>query len=177
MASAIGERTAFVVQANSTEPGRSAIAALARISHHGQARHRARRAPIRQEKAAERSLGYGQGLRRRGWPGGRYPSGGGYRTTCSVKALARCNRIALRTFPNLSCDIHRAAPVHGGKSGLGDVVRVRVFIAARDDFARAAPVIGSYFRDIRPANTTVLAALVDERMKIEIEVTARVALP
>ncbi len=58
-------------------------------------------------------------------------------------------------------------------AGLGDVVRVRVFIAARDDFARAAPVIGEYFRDIRPANTTVVAALVDERMRIEIEVTAR----
>ena len=58
-------------------------------------------------------------------------------------------------------------------AGLGDVVRVRVFIAARDHFARAAPVIGEYFRDIRPANTTVVAALVDERMRIEIEVTAR----
>ncbi len=57
--------------------------------------------------------------------------------------------------------------------GLADVVRVRVFVAAREDFARVAPIIGAYFRDVRPANTTVVAALVDERMKIEIEVTAR----
>ncbi len=57
--------------------------------------------------------------------------------------------------------------------GLGDVVRVRVFLAARDDFARVAPLLGHYFGDARPANTTVIAALVDERMKVEIEVTAR----
>ncbi len=62
-------------------------------------------------------------------------------------------------------------------AGLGDVVRVRVFVATRDDFTRAAPVIGSYFRDVRPANTTVVVGLVDERMKIEIEVTARKGLP
>ena len=36
-----------------------------RNSHHGQARHRVGRFPVHQEKAAERSLGYGQGLRRR----------------------------------------------------------------------------------------------------------------
>ena len=46
--------------------------------------------PIRQEKAAERSLGYAQGLRRRGWPARRDPKGGGSRTTGGVKALARC---------------------------------------------------------------------------------------
>jgi enamine deaminase RidA (YjgF/YER057c/UK114 family) len=57
--------------------------------------------------------------------------------------------------------------------GLGDVVRVRIFVADRDDFARIAPVVGEHFRDVRPANTTVVAALVDERMKVEIEVTAR----
>ena len=58
-------------------------------------------------------------------------------------------------------------------SGLGDVVRVRVYLAARGDFERVARVVGERFRDIRPANTTVVAGLVDERMKIEIEVTAR----
>ena len=46
---------------------------LARISHQGQPRHRAGRSPIRQEKAAERSLGHGQGLRRRARPARRDP--------------------------------------------------------------------------------------------------------
>ena len=90
----------------------------ARPSHHGQARHRIGRSPIRQEKAAERSLGYGQGLRRRGRPARCDPKGGGYRTTGCVKTLARCTDIAPRAFPNLSSDIHRAAPVHGKTAGL-----------------------------------------------------------
>ncbi len=72
-----------------------------------------------------------------------------------------------QTFRNVEAALAEAG------AGLGDVVRVRIFVAGRDDFARAAPVIGSYFGDVRPANTTVVAALIDERMKIEIEVTAR----
>ena len=63
---------------------------LARISHHGHARHRVGRSPIRQKKAAERSLGYAQGPRRRARPARRDPNGGGSRTTGRVKALARC---------------------------------------------------------------------------------------
>ncbi len=74
--------------------------------------------PSRQEKAAERSLGYGQGLRRRARPARRDPKGGGYRTRSRVKALARCEGIALRAFPSLSYDIRRDAPVHGEKAGL-----------------------------------------------------------
>ncbi len=51
-------------------------------------------------------------------PARRDPKGGGYRTTGVVEALARCADIAPRAFPSLSCDSHRAAPVHGEKSGL-----------------------------------------------------------
>ena len=46
---------------------------------------------------------------------------------------------------------------------------------SRDDFAAVAPVLGDYIRDVSPANTTVVAPLVDARMKIEIEVTAHKA--
>ena len=60
-------------------------------------------------------------------------------------------------------------------SSLGDVVRIRVYLDSRDDFPAVAPIIGDYMRDIRPANTTVIAALCDPRMKIEIEVTAHKA--
>ena len=57
-------------------------------------------------------------------------------------------------------------------SSLADVVRIRVYLDSRDDFPTIAPIIGDYMRDVRPANTTVVAALCDARMKIEIEVTA-----
>ena len=57
-------------------------------------------------------------------------------------------------------------------SSLADVVRIRVYLDNRDDFPTVAPIIGGYMRDVRPANTTVVAPLCDARMKIEIEVTA-----
>jgi enamine deaminase RidA (YjgF/YER057c/UK114 family) len=58
-------------------------------------------------------------------------------------------------------------------SSLADVVRVRVFITEAAHFETIAPVLGKHFKGIRPANTTVVCGLVDPRMKVEIEVTAR----
>ncbi|NIR32493.1 MAG: RidA family protein [Gammaproteobacteria bacterium] len=60
-------------------------------------------------------------------------------------------------------------------AGLGDLVRIRVYLASREDFDVVAPVVGRHCRAARPANTTVVAPLVDPRMKVEIEVTARLA--
>jgi len=57
------------------------------------------------------------------------------------------------------------------ESGLSDVVRVRVFLT--DAAERIAPILGKHFKGIRPANTTLVCTLVDPRMKVEIEVTAR----
>ena len=62
--------------------------------------------------------------------------------------------------------------LHEGGFTLADVMRVVVYLADRNDFKAVAPVIGKYFRDINPANTTDDARLVDPRMKVEIEVTA-----
>jgi enamine deaminase RidA (YjgF/YER057c/UK114 family) len=58
---------------------------------------------------------------------------------------------------------------------LDDVVRVRCYLADRADFPKVAPLFGEYFARARPANTTVIATLVDPRIRIEIEVTARCA--
>ena len=58
-------------------------------------------------------------------------------------------------------------------SGMAEVVRIRVILVDAADFARVAPIIGRWCADARPANTTFVAALIDPRMKIEIEVTAR----
>lgn len=56
---------------------------------------------------------------------------------------------------------------------LGDVVRVRVYLADAADFPQVAPILAEQFRDIQPASTTIECPLADPRMKIEIEVTAR----
>jgi enamine deaminase RidA (YjgF/YER057c/UK114 family) len=67
-------------------------------------------------------------------------------------------------------NIERALKEAG--AGLADLVRVRVYLADGADFETVAPIVGSHCRDARPANTTLVAGLVDKRMKVEIEVTA-----
>jgi enamine deaminase RidA (YjgF/YER057c/UK114 family) len=54
-----------------------------------------------------------------------------------------------------------------------DVVRIVIYIADRSYYEQTVDVIGEYCRDVRPANTFIIAQLVDPRMKIEIEVTTR----
>jgi len=56
---------------------------------------------------------------------------------------------------------------------LTDVVRVRYILPERDDFLRCQRVLQRHFGEIRPAATMMVAGLLDPRMKIEIEVTAR----
>src|SRR5437764_13362556 len=58
-------------------------------------------------------------------------------------------------------------------SGLADVVRVKYYLPDVADWPRIVPVPGEAFGAIRPAATALVCGLVDPRMKIEIEVTAR----
>jgi enamine deaminase RidA (YjgF/YER057c/UK114 family) len=57
---------------------------------------------------------------------------------------------------------------------LADVVRVRYYLPDLADWPAIVPVPGEVFATIRPAATALVCGLVDPRMKIEIEVTARV---
>jgi enamine deaminase RidA (YjgF/YER057c/UK114 family) len=56
---------------------------------------------------------------------------------------------------------------------LDDVVRVRYYLADVRLFERLAPLFGQYFARARPAATAIVCGLVDARMKLEVEVTAR----
>ncbi len=56
-----------------------------------------------------------------------------------------------------------------------DVVRVRYILPEAADFPACWPVLKAAFGDVRPAATMIQAGLADPRMKIEIEVTARLA--
>ena len=60
-------------------------------------------------------------------------------------------------------------------ASIGDVVRVTYILPDRADFEPCFPVLARWFGETRPAATMFLAGLYDPRMKIEIEVTARVA--
>ena len=58
-------------------------------------------------------------------------------------------------------------------SGFGDVVRVTYILPNAADFEPCWPVLRRAFASARPAATMIVAGLVDPRIKIEIEVTAR----
>jgi enamine deaminase RidA (YjgF/YER057c/UK114 family) len=58
-------------------------------------------------------------------------------------------------------------------AGLADVVRVRYILPRVEDFEPCWPVLRRYFGEARPAATMIAAGLIDPRVKIEIEVTAR----
>lgn len=56
-----------------------------------------------------------------------------------------------------------------------DIVRVRYILPDRHDFPTIWPVLQKWLGDVRPAATMIQAGLMEEEMKIEIEVTARKA--
>jgi enamine deaminase RidA (YjgF/YER057c/UK114 family) len=66
-----------------------------------------------------------------------------------------------------------AATLARADATLADVVRVLYILPRRGDFAACWPVLQECFGAVRPAATMIEAGLLDERMKIEIEVTAR----
>jgi len=59
-------------------------------------------------------------------------------------------------------------------SRMADVVRVHYILPRVEDFEPCWPVLRRHLGDIRPAATMIQAGLSDPRMKIEIEVTARI---
>ncbi len=58
-------------------------------------------------------------------------------------------------------------------AGFADVRRVRYILPDRDDFAPCWPHLRAAFGPAQPAATMIVAGLIDPRMRIEIEVTAR----
>ena len=66
-----------------------------------------------------------------------------------------------------------AAALADAGAAFTDIVRVRYILPDRNDFRPCWPAIRQAFGTIRPAATMIEAGLLDPRMKIEIEVTAR----
>lgn len=57
-------------------------------------------------------------------------------------------------------------------ASMDDVVRVVYYLGEGVDFASVAPIFGKYLGGAAPAATAVIAGFIDDRIKIEIEVTA-----
>jgi len=73
------------------------------------------------------------------------------------------------------CFKNIAAALEKAGSSLSDVVRVHYLLTRREDFEPIWPVLQKYFGEVLPACTVMVTGLVDEKMLIEIEVTARKA--
>ena len=72
-------------------------------------------------------------------------------------------------------EIIGAALEEAGAS-FADVVRTRMYLIDAADFVPISMVHGEVFSEVRPANTTVVvAALLDPKWKVEIEVEAIIA--
>ncbi len=57
--------------------------------------------------------------------------------------------------------------------GLGDIVRITYIVPEAGEFEQCWPVLRRYLGEVRPAATMISAGLLDPRMRIEIEVTAK----
>jgi reactive intermediate/imine deaminase len=71
------------------------------------------------------------------------------------------------------CFRNIASALEQAGCSLDDVVRVRYYLTDVAAFEYVAPICGQYFKVARPAATAIVCGLIDARMKIEIEVTAR----
>jgi enamine deaminase RidA (YjgF/YER057c/UK114 family) len=58
-------------------------------------------------------------------------------------------------------------------ASLDDVVRVHYYLSEKGDFKAIAPILNEHLGKARPASTMVICELIEDAMKIEIEVTAR----
>jgi enamine deaminase RidA (YjgF/YER057c/UK114 family) len=58
-------------------------------------------------------------------------------------------------------------------ASFADIVRVTYVLPKADEFPQCWPVLRRYFGTVRPAAMMISAGLADPRMRIEIEVTAR----
>jgi len=72
------------------------------------------------------------------------------------------------------CFKNIAAALEAAGSCLNQVVRVTYILQNKSDFEPCWPVLKKYLGVAKPAATMLVAGLLDERMKLEIEVTARV---
>ena len=71
------------------------------------------------------------------------------------------------------CLLNIDAALREAGATFADVVRVHYILPDAADFPTCWPVLRRYFGEARPAATMISAGLADPRMKIEIEVTAR----
>jgi enamine deaminase RidA (YjgF/YER057c/UK114 family) len=113
----------------------------------------------------EREIGYSRAVVDGEWVFVSGTTGFDYSTMTISDDLAEQTDQCLRNI--------QAALAEAGAT-LADVVRVTYVLPKAEDFRECWPVLRRYFGEIRPAAMMISAGLADARMRIEIEVTARI---
>ncbi|QJW94115.1 RidA family protein [Frigoriglobus tundricola] len=112
----------------------------------------------------EDEIGYSRAVVDGDWVFVSGTTGFDYQTMTIVDSMPEQTEQCLRNI--------QAALAQAGAS-LADVVRVTYVVPKADEFRECWPVLRRYFGAVRPAATMISAGLADPRMRIEIEVTAR----
>ncbi|HLX23104.1 MAG TPA: RidA family protein [Usitatibacter sp.] len=111
----------------------------------------------------EARIGYSRAVGQDGWVFVSGTTGFDYATmTISDDVVRQCEQC----LKNIQAALEKAG------ASLADVVRVVYVLPDGGDFEKCWPVLQEYFGDVRPAAMMISAALLDPRMKIEIEATA-----
>ena len=112
----------------------------------------------------EAKIGYVRAVVEDGWVFVAGTTGFDYETmTIADDIVAQCEQ----TFKNIENALHRAG------AEMDQVVRVTYIVPNPDDWEKCWPVTSRWLGRAMPAATMISAGLQDPRMRIEIEVTAR----
>lgn len=112
----------------------------------------------------ETEIGYSRAVVADGWVFVSGTTGFDYQTMAIADDVAAQCEQALR---NVEAALRQAG------AGIGDLVRVRYILPDASDFPACWPVLRHWMGTARPAATMLVAGLMDPRMRIEIEATAR----
>ncbi|WP_299551178.1 RidA family protein [Seonamhaeicola sp.] len=111
----------------------------------------------------EEQIGYSRAVIQDNWV---FVSG---TTGYDYKTMTISDDIAAQTE---QCLINIKDTLEKAGSGLSDIVRVTYILPDAKDFELCWPVLKKYFGNVKPAATMISAGLANDKMKIEIEVTA-----
>lgn len=111
----------------------------------------------------EHDIGYSRAVAQGPWVFVSGTTGYDYATMALAEGIvAQCEQ----------CMRNIAAALAQAGAGMADIVRVHYIVPQAAEFELCWPVLQRWLGNVRPAATMISAALLDERMRIEIEVTA-----
>lgn len=111
----------------------------------------------------EEQIGYSRAVVQDNWVFVSGTTGYNYETMSISKDIIEQTE---QCFINIKTTLEKAG------ASLSDIVRVTYILPKASNFEYCWPVLKKYLGDVKPAATMLSAGLANEKMKIEIEVTA-----